>query len=176
MTDYTLRLLLFHRDTLAYSSTAHEHTHNEEYDEDQEQDPGDLRRSASNTSEAEHRRDETDNEKRYRPTEHDLRSSFPLSSCASCQGSNCYAIHDKAKTSLELLLLITVFHETGLRLGDVRKLSVSVFRTKVGRACANFLTASNVYDWSLPNFIDSNSCSPIRIRVRLFVQRFDPVI
>jgi hypothetical protein len=83
MTDYTLRLLFsFRRNPLAYSSTAHEHTHDEEYDEDQEQDPRDLRRSASNTSKPEHRRDKTYNEKRYRPTEHDLRSSFPHSSCA----------------------------------------------------------------------------------------------
>jgi hypothetical protein len=33
--------------------------------------PGDLGRGASNTGEAEHCRDETYNEKRYRPTEHD---------------------------------------------------------------------------------------------------------
>src|ERR671919_2836738 len=93
------------RDTLTHSSTAHEHTHDKEYDEDHEQDPRDLSRSPSNTTKPEHRRDETYNEKRYRPTEHDLPSSFPHNSCASRQESNCYAIHDRAKTSSKLLLL-----------------------------------------------------------------------
>jgi hypothetical protein len=90
--------------TLNYSSTAHEHTRDKKYDEDHEQDPSDLRRSASNTGEPEHRRDETNNEKRYRPIEHN-RSSFPHSTCASFQDSNCYAIHDRAESSSELLLL-----------------------------------------------------------------------
>jgi hypothetical protein len=80
------------------------------------------------------------------------------------------------KTSSKLLLLNSLLVKTGLRLGDVRKITGECFcDIKTGRACANFLTPFN-YDWSLPAFIDSYSSSPIGIQGKTSVQRFDPMI